>query len=282
MTSEERCAQIFHELRSLGMACLVMGGHAVRFYGIQRGTVDYDLAISSKAWDGIGSRLARSTLFGGVLREGESWRPHDFRRFIVGSLEDGREERLEFWCRNHLLPTWEDLFTRRRTGPYGGHPLDFLGLDDLLRSKETEREEDWRDILLLEEIADEERLGTAVQHGWLAVLCALRSQRGFASVLRRGGLECGDDVALAIERARHPVTVAFLLPFAPSVQPLSGWPTSVAQATEILERHIRRVEPASARHLALVEAVRRTYKQARMAEDREDKARARDLVPREQ
>lgn len=31
----------------------------------------------------------------------------------------------------------------------------FLGIDDLIRSKETEREDDWRDVALLEEIADE-------------------------------------------------------------------------------------------------------------------------------
>jgi hypothetical protein len=43
---------------------------------------------------------------------------------------------------------------------------------------------------------------------------------------------------------------------------------------EILKGPLRQVEPASAKHFALVEAVRRLYKQAAMARDREDKINA--------
>lgn len=43
---------------------------------------------------------------------------------------------------------------------------------------------------------------------------------------------------------------------------------------EIRSGPLRKVEPASAKHLALVEAVRRLYKQAAMARDREDKMKA--------
>lgn len=86
------------------------------------------------------------------FHEGVSWRPDSFRRFVLGRLPDGREERLEFWRRNHLLAPFDELHARRTEGAYGGETIAFIGLDDLIRSKETEREDDWRDVSLLEEL----------------------------------------------------------------------------------------------------------------------------------
>jgi hypothetical protein len=40
---------------------------------------------------------------------------------------------------------------------------------------------------------------------------------------------------------------------------------------EIIQGHLREVAPASTRHMALVEAVRRLYKRAAMLADRKDK-----------
>ena len=48
-----------------------------------------------------------------MLTEGTTWRPTEFRRFVVGTLPDGREERLEFWRHNHLLGPFEELWARR-------------------------------------------------------------------------------------------------------------------------------------------------------------------------
>jgi hypothetical protein len=275
LTPDERCAQIFAALRALGVECLVMGGHAVRFYGIQRGTVDYDLAIEGTVWDGLPAILARGDALGRTIREGDSWRPEDFRRFVIGSLPDGREERVELWRRNHLLSPWRELHSRRRTGPYGGQDVDFLHLEDLIRSKETEREDDWRDIFLLEDVADEARIVRVDQDGWLPALSTLRGQKGFATASRRGAFTHREDVRAALARAGHPVTAAFLLPFVPDAKPGVGWSHWSPGAVEILERYVRLTTPGSNRHLALVEAIRRTYKQARMAEDRADKERSR-------
>jgi hypothetical protein len=49
----------------------------------------------------------------------------------------------------------------------------------------------------------------------------------------------------------------------------AGDDVAIAQLLDAL----RRVEPGSARHLALVEAVRRLYQRKRMGEDRADKER---------
>ena len=49
MIPEERLAAIVASLESAGLTCLVMGGHAVRFYGFQRNTIDFHLAPGH--WD---------------------------------------------------------------------------------------------------------------------------------------------------------------------------------------------------------------------------------------
>src|SRR4051794_35702743 len=120
-----------------------MGGHAARFYGISRNTIDYDLHLSPRDWDTLPDRLATSPLFAGrPVIEGPTWRPHAFRRFLLGPLDDGRDEWLEFWHHNHLLAPFAELVQRRELGSYGGRVLPFLGLPDLVRSKETERNSD--------------------------------------------------------------------------------------------------------------------------------------------
>lgn len=104
MNPEDRLAAIVAALESVGLSCLIMGGHAVRFYGLQRFTNDFDLTLSPAGWDDLVDRLARTGLFpGGRPTEGNSWRPAYFRRFLLGNLPNGAEEWLEFWKSNHLL-----------------------------------------------------------------------------------------------------------------------------------------------------------------------------------
>ena len=50
MNPEVRLANIVTALEQAGIACLVMGGHAVRFYGLLRNTVDFDLQLSWHSW----------------------------------------------------------------------------------------------------------------------------------------------------------------------------------------------------------------------------------------
>jgi hypothetical protein len=115
-----------------------MGGHAVRFYGLQRYTNDFDLTLAPDGWDDLADRLTRTGLFpdtGPV--EGNSWRPGAFRRFLLGNLADGQEEWLEFWRGNHLLAPFVELFARRQIGAYGGQQLAFLSLPDLICGPEV-------------------------------------------------------------------------------------------------------------------------------------------------
>jgi hypothetical protein len=155
VNTETRLAEIVTALEEVGVTRLIMDGHAVRFYGFNRSTVDFDLNVAPAAWDDLHDRLARTPFFAGKgVQEGPSWRPRKFRRFQIGRLVDGREEWLECWHNNHLLPPFPELLARSERGIYGERALSFLALPDLIRSKETERTMDWQDIAVLEEFLD--------------------------------------------------------------------------------------------------------------------------------
>jgi hypothetical protein len=74
-----RLAEIVTALEQVGLTVLVMGGHAVRYYGIDRNTIDYGLHLSPADWNDLDSRLDQSTLAaGGSLTRGPSWLPNSF------------------------------------------------------------------------------------------------------------------------------------------------------------------------------------------------------------
>ncbi len=271
MNPESRLAEIVSALEGAGIPCLVMGGHAVRFYGLNRNTNDFDLHLAPDCWAELSSRLARTPLFAGSpVLEGPSWRPQSFRRFLVGRLPDGREEWLEFWCGNHLLASFAELNARREQGLYGGRLLSFLALPDLIKSKETERAVDWRDIAVLEEFLDARMLAQAESGGRTLpeALCRIRSRGGFETALQKGRFSDARVVELALGAAGLAITQAFLIPFAATVTDLPA--TTPAIEAVILSR-LRTVVPASPLHLALVEAVRRQYRLFAQAVDRADK-----------
>lgn len=271
MTADSRLAGIVAALENVGLTCLIMGGHAVRYYGLSRNTIGYDLHLAPESWSDLIDRLAGTSLFAGRdISEGPSWGRHSFRRFQIGRLPDGREEWLEFWCGNHLLAPFHELYSRREGGPYGGRVLSFLSLPDLIRSKETERATDWQDIAMLEEFLDE-RLLSGVGPG-IAVapeaLAGIRSRRGFETALRKGLLADSRAVERALAAARHPVAQAFLLPYAPGATMLRA---TAPPIESVILGKLRAVAPASPLHLALVEVVRRQYRTAAQAADRADK-----------
>jgi hypothetical protein len=239
---------------------------------VNRDTLDFDFHISAADGKGLVERLGRSGLFApNAPAELPVWRVGDFRRFLLGRLPDGREEFLEFWLRNHLLTSFEELYARREEGVVGGYQLPFLSLPDLIHSKETERESDWQDVALLEEILDSRNLaGADKPQGAIAALGGLRSRRGFRQAESRGLLQDPNIVGAAIAQAANPVALCYLVPFAPTApEPL------LREIPQMLAQPLRTVVPGSARHLALVEAMRRVYRQQAVTADRVDKERLR-------
>lgn len=272
--SDQRLAQLAGELQSVGLESLVMGGHAVRYYGVDRNTVDYDFCTAAASVREVKDRLLRSSLLR-PAREGPSWRPDDFARFEVGRLPDGREEWLEVWLHNHLLPDFAQLRSRQERGTYGGREVAFVSLPDLLRSKETEREGDWQDIGLLEEVQDARNLSAAASAaaGTTAgqvefFLSRLRSRRGFDRAVALGLFRDSGAVHAAIRHCEHPVSFAWLLPLAPQ----SAQPHDLrAPVDSSFVEKLRGVTFATPNHVALVEVVRRAYKRWAMEADRRNK-----------
>lgn len=278
MTPEGRLGEIVTALESVGVSCLVMGGHAVRFYGLARNTNDFDLNVSPDQWDDLAERLARTTLFAGrPAAEGPSWRAHAFRRFRLGELPDGKDEWLEFWRENHLLAPHADLLARAERGRYGGREVAFLGLPDLIRSKETERDADWQDVSALEDFLDARLLARVGRGevGLAAALAQLRSRAGFGGYFQHGALADAAAVADALAAATNPITQAYLIPFAPAAA-LS--PASVFPIEPVVLDRLRRLEAASTLHLSLAEVVRRRYVLFRKDIDRRDKEAIRAAI----
>ena len=271
MNPEARLAEIVTALEAVGLSCLVMGGHAARYYGLQRNTNDYDLHLAPERWPDLPHLLRQRSIFlGQPVVEGPSWPPASFRRFQIGRLVDGREEWLEFWRNNHLLPPFAELFARREEGSYGGRLLPFLGLADLIRSKETERASDWQDVAFLEEFLDA-RLLSQLEQGRLTLVQALvqlRSRRGFESYWQKGYLTDRSSLQEALTQTHLSVTQAYLLPLYPDLPLL---PAVTVPIEPVILNRLRTVTPASPLHLVLVEAVRRQYKLAAQATDRVNK-----------
>jgi hypothetical protein len=142
-------------------------------------------------------------------------------------------------------------------------------LADLIRSKETEREDDWADILLLEEIWDARHLARAqTPSDQVFLLSTLRSRRGFERALTLGHMDEESLLRQAIPQCRHPVSFAFLAPFIKEAEQSSDlrWRIDDAYLSPL-----RKVEAGSAKHIALVDVVRRSYKRWAMEVDRQDK-----------
>ena len=251
MNATARLLEVTRALSEGKLRHLIMGGHAVRHFGVDRNTFDFDFHLSSADAEDLEARLRRTPLFAtSDLQEAISWRRGDFRRFKIGILPNGKEEWLEFWLRNHLLPPFDELFSRCEIIVQDSCHLRFLSLPDLIRSKETERADDWADIRLLEEILDERHLANASGGGGhLQVLSQLRSRRGFERAEAEGLFQELGLVARALKLARGPITQAYLLPFCPGA-PIDRL---VAAIDATLAGALRQVTPGSVRHLALVD-----------------------------
>lgn len=270
MTADEKLARIVESLATAGIDVLVLGGHAVRYYGIDRNTNDFDLVTALTTPDELSARLPTVDW----LRHARAvpvWRAGDFARFEIGRLPDGREEWLEFWLRNHLLTDFPTLKSRAEIGRYGGASVPFLSLPDLLKSKETERETDWHDIRLLEEVQDARHLAVAARGeagARLRLLSSLRSRRGMDRAVEQGLLDDREAVAEAIGACHHPVPFAFLAPLDPRAVPgdVAALPADLQVVASL-----RSVPLASHKHFALIEIVRRNYKRQAMERDRSDK-----------
>ena len=51
-----RLAEILDALEGVGVTCLVLGGHAARYHGVERTTSDFDLHLAPDGWPDLPER----------------------------------------------------------------------------------------------------------------------------------------------------------------------------------------------------------------------------------
>ncbi len=91
MNATVRLLEVTDALIEAGLQFLIMGGYAVRHYGVDRNTFDFDFHVSADSVRNLEEQLRRTRYFSrGELKEGVSWRREDFRRFQIGVLPNGR------------------------------------------------------------------------------------------------------------------------------------------------------------------------------------------------
>ena len=106
------------------------------------------------------------------------------------------------------------------------------------------------------------------------LLASLRSRRGFEMALKLGLMGNRELLRQAVAECRHPVSFAFLVPFVNDAEAPSALTVRIDSA---YLSPLRKVEPGSVRHVAVVEVVRRGYKRWAMEVDRRDKESRRPL-----
>ena len=65
MSPTARVLEVTDALAKSGLQFLIMGGHAVRYYGVDRNTLDFDFHINAEDAEGLTGRLRGTPLFAG-------------------------------------------------------------------------------------------------------------------------------------------------------------------------------------------------------------------------
>ena len=135
-------------LHDNGVEYLLVGGYALYALGYQRGTVDIDIVLQPTLEQGEKVRQALLMLPEGVAKdldpawfpEGETIRVAD--AFVVDLMFNACGE------------TYESLLPYAVTIDFEGVPVRTLNLEGLLKTKQTSRDKDKLDRLILERALD--------------------------------------------------------------------------------------------------------------------------------
>lgn len=133
-------------LNGTGARYLVIGGQACILHGLVRTTEDVDILIPVDLENGRRVIDGLSALADGAAKELE---PHDFIENVVVKIADEVEVDVstQAW-----KVTFDEASPLARRVEINGVSIPFMGLDSLIASKETYREQDAADRLRLLEI----------------------------------------------------------------------------------------------------------------------------------
>lgn len=139
-------------MRARGVDFLVIGGWAAIAHGIPRTTVDVDLFVRPEKENVERLVAALSEVGFGVARE------IDPKAILGGHVFLFADQiRVDLFTRPWGLPDFDACWQRRRDIDWKGTTIPFVGLADLIRSKDTGREEDIADVEALRQIEKREK-----------------------------------------------------------------------------------------------------------------------------
>lgn len=134
-------------LNEHGVRYLVMGGWAAIAHGLPRSTLDVDLFAEPSLANLEKLVSALSKVGFGIAKELDASEILKRRIFLFSD-----QIRVDIFVRPVRLDTFENCWNRRLEKRFEMTTIPFLGADDLLRSKETGREQDEKDIEALREL----------------------------------------------------------------------------------------------------------------------------------
>ena len=144
--SQSPILKALSSIHKSGARTLLMGGQACVFYGAAEFSRDLDLLILSDA-DNLGR--IRSAL-GSLDAELIAVPPFEERHLLRGHAvhfrcrrPDVAGLRIDIMASLRGVAGFEELWERRTTIEVDGQPIDLLAIEDLVRAKKTQRDEDW-------------------------------------------------------------------------------------------------------------------------------------------
>ena len=134
------------------MEFLVIGGWAVIAYGLPRTTLDVDIFIKPTKDNAERLIEALSEIGFGIARELTA-------EEILGKpvLMFADQIRVDIFTKPWGLPDYDACYARRWEADFESEKIPFAGLGDLIKSKETGREQDKADLVSLNRIAEKKR-----------------------------------------------------------------------------------------------------------------------------
>lgn len=140
---------LLRALNEHGVDYLLIGGYALYALGYQRGTVDIDVLLRPTLEQGEKAKRALLLLPDGVAKDLE---PEWFTEGDTIRLADAFVVDLMF---NACGETYESLLPHATTIDLDGVPVRTLDLEGLLKTKQSSRDKDKLDRLILERALDE-------------------------------------------------------------------------------------------------------------------------------
>lgn len=129
------------------MQYLVIGGWATIAHGLPRTTLDVDLFVRPTVENVERLVAALGEVGSGTARELDAASILQRHVFLFAD-----QIRIDIFTRPWGLQSFDDCWPRRHEAALDGVRIPFLGLDDLIRSKRTDREQDRLDVAALERL----------------------------------------------------------------------------------------------------------------------------------